>query len=185
MQRSEVLLAIIAAGKKRALSPVQLQKVTFLVSQEFENALPDDFYRFDKYHYGPYCSSIYRDAEMLEYWGQINIQNTGQSDRRKYSISEAGTLQRPELPPRLIQFIDETVDWALDQSFQELVRSVYFMYPKYRENSVFHYSEEEAVLEQLDRSLKEYKAGESGDARTWLKELRQELEWEANENRAV
>ena len=185
MKREEVLLAIIAAGNEIGLTPVKLQKVTFLVSEEFETALPANFYAFDKCDFGPYCADISRDAEMLEYWGQVDIVPTGSREMRKYLIANAANFCQPELPPKLSQFIIDTVEWAQAQSFEELVRSIYFMYPEYRANSVFPYSYEEAFLESLDRGIKQYKTGKTYDARERLNELRREMELEELESNLV
>lgn len=176
MTREDILLAIIAAGKEHGLSPVKLQKVTFLVAQEFEGTLPATFYQFDKYNFGPYSADIYRDAEMLEYWGRVDIVHTGRSDKRKYVIANVSNHVSPELPPALVRFIEDTVEWAQPQSFQELVRSIYFMYPEFRENSHFQYSDDEAFLESLDRGLKQYKAGKTYLASDAINELRREME---------
>ena len=68
VSRSDILLAIIAAANGKELRRVQLQKVAFLVSEEFRGRLPEDFYTFDKEKFGPFCIDIYNDTEMLHYW---------------------------------------------------------------------------------------------------------------------
>ncbi len=176
MRRSDILLAIIAAANGKALSPVHLQKVAFLVSQKFGPELPENFYVFDKYDYGPFSVDIYNDAEHLEYWGLIQINMTGPRGIKQYTIADHFIVDNLNLPENIKSYINKTVLWAQEQSFQELVRSIYLMFPEYRQNSVFQYSEEQALLESFRRGLKQMKEGRVYPARERLKELRRDLE---------
>lgn len=180
MNRHEILLAIIAAAGKHPLNPVHLQKVAFLVGQEFEHDLPANYYEFDKHRSGPFSAEIYQDAQMLEYWGQIHISQSNQSSKREYSASEQVSFGECRLPDHVKRYIRETVDWARQQSFQELVRSIYYLYPEYRENSIFDYSEDEALLESIHRGLRQHRGGKTKPAREWLETMRQELETDAH-----
>ena len=176
MRRSDILLAIIAAARGETLGSVHLQKVAFLVAQQFGAELPANFYEFDKYDYGPFCVEIYHDAELLDYWGLIKIGMTGPRGRKEFSIADHVSLDDLDIPPAINAYILRTVAWAQDQSFQELVRSIYFMYPEYREKSVFQYSDDKAFLESLRRGLKQLSEGKTYPARDRLKALRRKLE---------
>ena len=182
MNRTDILLAIIASAEGRHLEPVHLQKVAFLVAQEFEGELPDDYYEFDKYRYGPFSAVIYSDADLLDYWGQIEIRWHLQHSKRKFAVVDRHVIENLDIPERMMTFIRETVAWASKQSFQELVRSIYSMFPEYQENSVFHYSPDEAWLESFSRAIDDYKEGRVYPAREWLIELRSELEADPNAN---
>lgn len=180
MRRSDILLAIIASANGKALRPVHVQKVAFLVSQRFDSELPENFYVFDKYDYGPFSVDIYNDAEHLEYWGLIQISLTGPRGRKEYTVADHVLMDKLNLPEGMKSYIKKTVLWAQEQSFQELVRSIYLMFPEYRQNSVFQYSEEEALLESFRRGLKQMKEGRVYPARERLKELRRNLECKEN-----
>ncbi len=182
MNREAILLAIIAAADGDPLEPVHLQKVAFLVGQEFEGELPVEFYKFDKGKFGPYSSVIYQDAEMLEYWGKIEIRRQAQHAKRKYAILDRHVIEELGIPKRILTYIRETVAWASKQSFEELVRSIYYLFPAYRENSLFKYTQKEAWLESFDRAIDDYKEGRVYPAREWLEELRNELEADSNAN---
>ncbi len=155
VERQDVLIAIIEAAEGRGLKRVHLQKAVFLVAEEFKGELPDDFYKFTKYHFGPYSQKIYHDAEILGDLGCINIKYC--SDRRDdvFSIVPDCDIEYIELPKDLRRLIKESVDWILGMDFQELVRAIYYLYPEYQENSRFVYDEEQAIIESFARGLKQ------------------------------
>ena len=137
MKREDLLLKIIAAAGGERLTPVQLQKVAFLVGKQFANDLPD-YYEFEKYHYGPFCVDLYRDAEALQRDGLISITLNPRGGWKEFAATPKGIeVGVEENPGRVASFIAERVTWAMDMSFQELVRAVYRSHPQYRENSVF------------------------------------------------
>lgn len=180
MNRTDILLAIIAAAEGEPLQPVHLQKVAFLVGQEFERELPEDYYAFDKYRYGPFSAIIYADADLLEYWGQIEIRWHAQPSKKEYAVVDRHVIEDLGIPERILTYIRETVAWAARQSFQELVRSIYYLYPEYQENSIFHYSADEALTESIIRGINDYKEGRVYPAREWLEKMRSELEADSN-----
>ncbi len=161
VDRQDVLLAIIEAANGRDLKRVHLQKAVFLVAEEFKGGLPDDFYKFTKYHFGPYSQKVYRDAEILNDSGCINIKYG--ADRRDdvFSIVTDCGIEYVDLPNSLTRFIKESVDWILGMGFQELVRAIYYLYPEYQENSRFVYDEEQAIIESFARGLKQCREGKT------------------------
>ncbi len=179
VSNSEILLAIIAAADGRELSRVHLQKVAFLVSEEFKDRLPADFYKFDKYDFGPFCIDIYNDTEMLHYWGRIHI-NPG-SERRydTYCIAEPFDSESLQIDDDIKTYIQDTVAWVAEMSFGEIVRAIYWLFPEYRENSIFVYSEEQAEVESFARSMKQLQEGKTYSAKERLQELKQTIQ--ANE----
>lgn len=161
VNRQDVLLAIIEAAEQSGLKRVHLQKAVFLVAEEFKGELPEDFYTFTKYHFGPYSQKIYRDAEILNDSGCINIKYG--ADRRDdvFSIAPDCGIESIELPAELGQLIKESVDWILGMDFQELVRAIYYLYPEYQENTRFVYDEEQAIIESFARGLKQSRDGKT------------------------
>ena len=138
MNRADLLLKIIAAANGEAVTPAQLQKVAFRLGMECTVYLPDDYYAFRKYDYGPFSAEIYRDAEQLERQGKITISINPRGGWKEYSATRYELdADLEEIPEQVLLYIDETVRWARTLSFQGLVREVYRMYPEYRENSVF------------------------------------------------
>ena len=138
MKRTDVLLRLLAAADGDRLTPVQLQKVAFLVGMRFRATLPEDYYSFEKHDFGPFCAQIYRDAEGLASDGLVAIDRNYRGGWNEYSATSLGRkLDFQMIPASVSAFLDEKVAWARGLSFRELVREVYRQYPDYRENSVF------------------------------------------------
>lgn len=138
MKRTDLLLKIITAANGEAVTPVQLQKIAFLLGMQFADELPDDYYSFQKYDYGPFCVGVYQDAELLARDGLVLITVNQRGGWKEYSASyQAGNVMLDVIPDHITRYIDDTVGWARKLSFQELVRTIYAHYPDYRVNSVF------------------------------------------------
>lgn len=172
INRSDILLAIIAAAGGCGLSRVFAQKIAFLVSEEFKGKLSADFYDFDKYRYGPFSREVYLDAEMLNDSGCISIRAGEYRRDDLFKIADNCRLGDIKLPLELQQYIEDTVDWVKDMSFAELVRAIYFLYPEFQENSRFDYDEKQAVMESLARSFRQLREGKTYSTAEVLAELR-------------
>lgn len=141
LKKDWTLLAIaLAAGQP--LSPVQLQKSVFLFGELLpEEVLPDDFYEFVAYNYGPFCPEIYRDAETLAEEGLVQISSVAGHGYSQYAATPEGItegeLLRGLLPPRVTEHAKTIVEWVRAQTFKGLVSEIYRRYPRYRANSVF------------------------------------------------
>ena len=137
--RTDVLLKIITAAEGDPITPVQLQKIAFLVGEECAEFMPKSYYKFKPYDYGPFSAKIYQDAELLEERGLISIEVNPTGGWKEYSAtfrsSNADTSSIPEI---VADYIDTAVEWAMGLTFRELVSSIYYSYPKYRENSIFN-----------------------------------------------
>ena len=171
ISRCDILLAVIAAAGTRGLSRAHMLKVAFLVSEEFKGKLSEDFYEFDKYHYGPFSSDVYRDAEMLNDLGCISIRYGVERRDDHYRIEENCHVDDIQLPSVLRRYIDDTVEWVIDMSFAELVRAIYFLFPEYRENSRFEYDEAQAIAEGFARAFRDLRDGKTYTTAELLAEL--------------
>ena len=138
-RRDWVLLALSAAANDR-LQPVQLQKSLFLLGERVPK-LGTDFYKFYPYHYGPFAREIYDDADALAAEGLVSIRRRPGSTWREYCATRDG-LERAEqiaseVNPRAWAYLQRAVRWTEELTFEEVVRSIYAHFPKYRSNSVF------------------------------------------------
>ena len=161
VERQDVLLAIIKAADARGLKRVHLQKAVFLVAEEFKGKLPDDFYAFTKYHFGPFSHDVYRDAEILNHSGCISIRYGEERRDDTFAIITDCGIESVELPDRLTRYIEESVDWIIGMDFPELVRAIYYLFPEYQENSRFAFDEEQAIIESFARGLKQSREGKT------------------------
>jgi uncharacterized protein YwgA len=134
------LLALSKSPQKR-LSPVQVQKVLFLVGQYFTDAVGSDYYDFKPYNYGPFDATVYRDLDSLRWEGFVVSVPADGGSWSEYEITAAGSAKAAELVKRAdsdaLGYIKRVASWARQITFSELVRAVYKHFPAYRENSVF------------------------------------------------
>ena len=138
MERIDILLKIIAAANGEPVSPVQLQKVAFLVAQKFSDALPSDYYEFVPYDYGPFSSEIYRDVEELARRGFVEIGHNASGSRKEYRATlRQSDADLDSIPDQLGDYINQAVAWARGLSFRDLVSAIYQHYPAYGVNSIF------------------------------------------------
>ena len=172
VSNSDILLAIIAAADGKEVSRAHLQKVAFLVSEEFRDRLPEGFYKFDKYDYGPFCIDIYNDTVMLDYWGQIRARLGKERRDERYAAADGLSLDDLRLDADIKRYIKSTVAWAIDMSFGQLVRAIYRMYPEYLERSKFRFDEDKAIFESFERGLRQHQEGKTTLASDFLDELR-------------
>jgi len=141
VRRKDWTLLAICAADAKGLSPVQLQKTLFLLGRELPEEVGHAYYDFRPYHYGPFDRTVYSDAEVLAESGHVAItQRDGESWSRYLATAkgcERAEAIKKEAPASAVAYLQRVVDWALRQSFQQLVRSIYARYPEMRANSVF------------------------------------------------
>ena len=138
MTRQDLLLGIIAAADGARLTPTQLQKVAFLLGEEFRDEMPEDYYRFEEEAFGPFSDDVYSDAEALRRAGRIDISINLDGGWKEYAFIGRGNRDMlARIPKHIASYIDDTTRWARQIGFWELVREIIRRYPEYREYSVF------------------------------------------------
>jgi hypothetical protein len=114
MQRRDWALLALAAAAGEELTPVQLQKVLFLVGECQRNKVGGGFYAFRPYNFGPFSADVYSDAEQLEREGLARI-DRGAPGRSwsLYAITPEGNARAREVAleaPRVFPSI--SVAWS-------------------------------------------------------------------------
>ena len=141
MENKEFLLLVVAAGNGKTLTPVQLQKSLFLISEANLVETPDLFYEFEPYHYGPFDATVYSDADLLVGEGMLARYPSASGSWTDTVITPDGLarakLIENNLSPPTKEYIHSVVAWVQSLSFSALVRAIYSKYPKYLESSVF------------------------------------------------
>jgi hypothetical protein len=140
MTRSEILLAGLAAGGENATyTPVQVQKLFFLLDREAARVLGGPFFNFVPYDYGPFDQAVYAGLDDLARCDLALIQNTGRY--RVYGLAQAGHQEGRRLlealQPNAREYISNVANWVRQLSFQQLVAAIYNRYPEMKANSVF------------------------------------------------
>ena len=140
MERQDFLLMAVAAAEGKPLTPVQLQKSLFMISKNLKG-IPDPFYTFEPYHYGPFDIEIYSDANSLEDEGWVVSIQSNRGRWKETAITPNGLKKAETLVKELSEpaakYVREIVQWVQSLSFSDLVKEIYRLYPEYRENSVF------------------------------------------------
>lgn len=142
MQRRNWALLTLAAAEGAELTPVQLQKVLFLLGDRQRDKVGRGFYSFHPYNFGPFSADVYADADQLEVEGLAQIAR-GAPGRSwsLYAATPDGLARAREVasqaPQGLPEYIARLVKWARSLTFQELVSAVYSAYPEQRRNSIF------------------------------------------------
>lgn len=141
MNRKDWTLLVISAANGKPLTPVQLQKTAFLLGKERSDAVGSEYYDFAPYDYGPFSLDVYRDAEELESQELVTIQFNQSGRWKEYTATPLGLSKakqlRSGLDSSVTEFIDRTVTWARQLSFQALVKDIYRRYPEFRAHSIF------------------------------------------------
>jgi uncharacterized protein YwgA len=143
MDKQDWVLLVIAAAKNKSFQPVHLQKTLFLLQQNLplEDLQVSTFYQFEPYDYGPFCSEIYYDAEILSTNGFVHIDQPVSLSYRIYSITGDGVSKAERLmdnlKPQVKTYLAEVVNWATSLSFKQLITAIYRHYPDMKVNSVF------------------------------------------------
>jgi uncharacterized protein YwgA len=140
MDRDQVVLAALAAaGQNANFTPVQVQKLFFLLDREATHLLGGPHFVFTAYDYGPFDRTVYDQIEELSARGLAEVQNTGRY--RRYSLTPAGLSQGNAILSSLNTgtrgYMSEVAQWVRKLSFEQLVASIYRRYPEMKANSVF------------------------------------------------
>ena len=141
MERRDLLLVVLAAAKGASLTPVQLQKSLFLLSESTLPEKPRPFYEFEPYHYGPFAIEIYDDVSGLVESGSAVAIPAATARWNTFAATPAGQAEaarlRPQLSDKSLALVESTVAFVRSLSFSQLVKVIYAHFPHYRENSVF------------------------------------------------
>ena len=142
MDKKDLVLVAMAPGQRAPFSPVQIQKLMFLIDQELGEEVGGKKFDFEPYDYGPFDKNVYKCLDDLEEDGHIErLIVTG----RRYSefrttksgqdIGERESQNLAEWVSGLIQIYSE---WVLRISFPQLLSAIYRKYPEMKVNSVFN-----------------------------------------------
>jgi uncharacterized protein (DUF488 family) len=132
LRRQKILLAVLHASN-RALSPIELVKLAFLLRHETVLETDHAFYDFVPYKFGPFSFALYRELESLQRDGYVEMsdssinlsESTNDDTHRK--IAQLTTRERNSVAEIITQYT------RLNQ--KSLVRAVYARYPWFTINS--------------------------------------------------
>jgi uncharacterized protein len=139
MQRADFVLAVLSTAKGAEFTPVQLQKLFFLLDQGTTETIGKPYFNFAPYDYGPFDSDVYRCLEELAGSSLLTIDYS--SSVRTYRLTSDGQRRGEALllalPERLRDFASRCSDFVRQLSFTQLVSAIYKAFPEMKVNSVF------------------------------------------------
>lgn len=140
VDRYELVLAALAPVRGAQHSPVQVQKLIFLIDKNVaELSEMDNPFDFIPYHYGPYDGAVYSTLEGLRQQGLVFI--CKEHAYRTYSLTvkgqKLGEEKLGELPEQTQDYFHKLSNYVRSMSFSSLVSAIYKMYPEMSVTGVF------------------------------------------------
>lgn len=137
--REQIVLAALAPAFGKQHTPVQVQKLLFLLDQEIPRLIGGPVFRFAPYDYGPFDKDVYDTLETLADSELIIVQWDG--TMRRFSLTPAGQDEGDrslsKLDEKARDYIREASNFVRSLSFSQLVSAIYRAYPDMRVNSIF------------------------------------------------
>ncbi len=138
MNNRDVVLAALAPAQGKPHSPVQVQKLLFLLDRELSAFVGGPHFNFVPYNYGPFDKGVYQALDMLDAQGLVTIRPSGR--QRTYALTPTGQNEGDnflgELPDVARSYIQSASAFVLELDFLQLVSAIYQAYPDMRANSV-------------------------------------------------
>jgi uncharacterized protein len=140
MKKNDLLLIALGAGNKHLHTPVQIQKLLFLIDKNVNHLIGGPVFNFVPYDYGPFDSSLYDELSKLENEGLV-CSSTSVHGWKLHGLTEEGIIKSNELAnslsPESLSYIKNLSEFVRRLSFSELVSAIYKAYPEMKTNSVF------------------------------------------------
>jgi len=141
MDRNNYILSVLACMKDASYSPVQLQKILFLLERNISQKMGGPFFHFEPYHYGPFDKDVYREIDKLVATNDIVLYQQGYSNVNRYLLSEKGYHKGMDVfnsyNDEQKAYIKEVCAFVRSLSFEQLLNSIYKAYPEMKVKSIF------------------------------------------------
>ena len=140
MERKSLMVAALAAGGENAsFTPVQVQKLFFLIDREASHFVDGPHFSFKPYDYGPFDREVYAELERLESEQCLEVDNSKQY--RLYRLTAIGyakgTAALAAIPEPALTFVTRAAEWVRSLTFSQLVAAIYKRYPDMKTKSIF------------------------------------------------
>ena len=138
MTKCEVVLAALAPAQGKQHSPVQAQKLLFLLDREVPQLVAGPHFNFEPYNYGPFDKAVYQVLDQLDKDELVTIRSGGW--QRTYALTPTGQKKGDRLMGELSEAAQDYIRCAsvfvLKLNFLQLVSAIYKAYPDMQENSI-------------------------------------------------
>lgn len=119
-----LLLAIAGAGDA-GLSPIQLQRSLFLLSQKRKIQIGPGFYEFEPGDAWPFSKALYEDLDAFVAAGDVVKEYLPEFTRCVFRLADPGRTLVEELGPQVKReayaYLEEAVAWVREQSTLDLI----------------------------------------------------------------
>ncbi len=141
MGRKDVVLAVLSTSGGTEWTPVQVQKMFFLLDKKIPSAMGGPHFQFHPYDYGPFDSDVYAEIEGLATLGLAHVARPSFGGMRTFMLTPEGQQRGQGALHRfqgdVADYVSRLSVWVRSLSFQQLVSAVYAEFPEMRVNSVF------------------------------------------------
>lgn len=139
-KRDIVLAGMYPAGTD-PFSPVQVQKLFFLLDNNISQFIDGPHFNFIPYDYGPFDKEVYRVLESLEQDSLVESVQATNFSSRLYRLTDDGVKlawrKFNQLSVESQEYIRKLVSLVHSLTFSQLISLIYDLYPEMKENSVF------------------------------------------------
>lgn len=141
MDKTDIVLAALSSADGATFTPVQVQKLLFLIDKRLAEETDGPHFNFKPYDYGPFDAEVYRVLEVLSSDDLAEIMENPELRWKKYRLTPEGIERGKELlgglPKEVSAYISRLSAFVTSMSFAELVGTIYNAYPEMKVNSVF------------------------------------------------
>ena len=129
METRDFILLAMGASDNSPFTPVQIQKLFFLLDKNIAEQTDGPHFDFKPYDYGPFDKQIYLELEQLMDSGLVEISTSNDHGLRTYRLTKKGreiekkSLKRLSKPVQ--RYISDVIDFVCSLSFAELVSAIY------------------------------------------------------------
>lgn len=138
MDKKSFILIAFAPAKGGIHSPVQVQKLLFVLDKQIHQYVEGPHFNFEPYDYGPFDKRVYEELEDLAHEGDVEIIF---GKWKSFRLTEVGQKKAEDLLNTIQNPIQEHIrnvsKFVRTCSFSELVSAIYKAYPEMKVNSVF------------------------------------------------
>lgn len=142
MNQEKFALIALAAGGKAPHSPVQIQKLLFLLERKAGKIFDGPQFNFRPYAYGPFDKDVYLVLDRLSERGLVEISCLPLEKGRQYKLTAEGQIEGSKmlerLPSQYRKFVVTLSNFVRSLTFSQLVSAIYREYPEMKANSIFN-----------------------------------------------
>lgn len=141
MERHQLVLAALSVANGALHTPVQVQKLFFLIDREIPELIGGPQFDFQAYNYGPFDQAVYRELDGLHLSDLVEMvpQSTWSAYRLTVEGQKQGEQVLQQMNEKAVVYIRTASEFVRSHSFTQLVSAIYKAYPEMRENSVFQH----------------------------------------------